>query len=64
MLGCQVGPVAAQVPLITVRLRDECGHGFIDGVMNWLDTITPVTLPGAEHPEEWYCHPANPAASH
>ena len=39
--GCwneKVAPVAAQVPLVAVEIgEDDCGHGYIDPLMAWLD---------------------------
>jgi hypothetical protein len=34
----QLAPVAAQVPLVAGEIgENDCAHGFIDRVMNWLD---------------------------
>ena len=39
--GCwneKVAPVMAQVPLVAVEIgEDDCGHGYIDPLMAWLD---------------------------
>jgi hypothetical protein len=39
--GCYdatVGPVAQQVPVVATEIgENDCAHGFIDGVMSWLD---------------------------
>jgi endoglucanase len=39
--GCwdsQLAPVAAQVPLVLSEIgENDCGHGFVDGLMNWAD---------------------------
>jgi endoglucanase len=35
----QLAPVAAQVPLVVGELgENDCGHGYIDTLMNWLDS--------------------------
>ncbi|WP_405140868.1 cellulase family glycosylhydrolase [Sphaerisporangium sp. NBC_01403] len=34
----QLAPVAAQVPLVAGEIgENDCAHGYIDGLMNWLD---------------------------
>ncbi|HEY9524864.1 MAG TPA: cellulase family glycosylhydrolase, partial [Thermopolyspora sp.] len=35
----QLAPVAAQVPLTAGEIgENDCGHGFVDTFMNWLDS--------------------------
>jgi hypothetical protein len=35
----QLGPVAAQVPLSLTEIgENDCGHGFVDTLMNWADS--------------------------
>jgi chitodextrinase len=35
----QIAPVAAQVPLVTGEIgENDCAHGYIDSLMNWLDS--------------------------
>jgi len=36
----QIAPVAAQVPVVAGEIgENDCAHTFIDGLMNWLDTV-------------------------